>query len=130
MEIGRRKMRGVTSEGMLCSGKELGLSDDGAGLLVLGGRRWRDAPGRAPRSPKPSESSADVVLDIAVEANRPDALCMAGIARDLAARLGLDFTTPGSTRTSRGQPARARRCQWHPSRSPTRISARALRRGS
>ena len=36
MEIGRRKMKGVTSEGMLCSGRELGLSEDGAGLLVLG----------------------------------------------------------------------------------------------
>ena len=35
-EIARRKMRGVSSNGMLCSGRELGLSDDGAGLLVLG----------------------------------------------------------------------------------------------
>ena len=35
-EIGRRKMRGVESNGMLCSGRELGISDDGEGLLVLG----------------------------------------------------------------------------------------------
>ncbi len=35
-EIGQRKLRGVTSNGMLCSGKELGLTDDGAGLLILG----------------------------------------------------------------------------------------------
>ena len=40
-EIGRRKMRGVVSNGMLCSGTELGLSDDAAGLLVLGD----EAPG-------------------------------------------------------------------------------------
>ena len=39
--ITRRKMRGVVSNGMLCSGDELGLTDDRAGLLVLGG----DAPG-------------------------------------------------------------------------------------
>ena len=37
VEIGRRKIRGVTSEGMLCSGKELGLSEDAGGLSVL---RW------------------------------------------------------------------------------------------
>ena len=37
----------------------------------------------------------DVVFDIAVEANRPDAWCMAGVARDLAARLGLPFAIPG-----------------------------------
>ncbi|HXZ62558.1 MAG TPA: hypothetical protein VEG62_07440, partial [Acidimicrobiales bacterium] len=41
LEIARRKMRGVVSDGMLCSGSELGLSEDHAGLLVLG----EDAPG-------------------------------------------------------------------------------------
>jgi phenylalanyl-tRNA synthetase beta chain len=90
-EIGRRKMRGVTSNGMLCSGRELGLSDDGAGLLVLGedvvaapGTLLADALGL----------QEDTVFDITVEGNRPDAWCMAGIARDLAARLGLPFTLP------------------------------------
>ena len=90
MVIARRKMRGVESNGMLCSGKELGLSDDGAGLLVLGedivaspGTLLTDALGLR-----------DTVFDITVEGNRPDAWCMAGIARDLAARLGLPFTLP------------------------------------
>jgi len=88
--IGRRKMRGVESNGMLCSGRELGLSDDGAGLLVLGddivaspGTLLTEALGLK-----------DTVFDITVEGNRPDAWCMAGIARDLAARLGLPFTLP------------------------------------
>ncbi len=89
--IGLRKMRGVESHGMLCSGRELGLSDDGAGLLVLGddvdappGTPLRDALGLL----------SDTVFDITVEGNRPDAWSISGIARDLAARLGLPFTLP------------------------------------
>ena len=90
-EIARRKMRGVTSNGMLCSGKELGLSDDGAGLLILGD----EAPGE-PGTPlmQALGLEPDVVFDITVEGNRPDAWSMTGIARDLAARLGLEFSAP------------------------------------
>ncbi len=92
MEIGRRKMKGVASEGMLCSGRELGLSEDGAGLLVLG----NGGNGLVFAEPGTPIAEAlgierDTVLDIAVEANRPDAMCMAGVARDLAARLKLEF---------------------------------------
>jgi phenylalanyl-tRNA synthetase beta chain len=87
--IAKRKMKGVTSNGMLCSGRELGLSDDQAGLLVL----HPDTP--AEPGAKLTEVlgvESDVVFDITVEGNRPDAWCMAGIARDLAAKLGLPFT--------------------------------------
>ena len=89
--IGRRKMRGVDSNGMLCSGTELGLSDDSAGLLVLG-----DEIVAAPGTPLTEALGLqeDTVFDITVEGNRPDAWSMAGIARDLAARLGLPFTLP------------------------------------
>jgi phenylalanyl-tRNA synthetase beta chain len=89
--IGLRKMRGVESHGMLCSGRELGLSDDGAGLLLLGdevdgppGTPLRVALGLVP----------DTVFDITVEGNRPDAWSISGIARDLAARLNLAFSLP------------------------------------
>lgn len=89
--IGRRKMRGMVSNGMLCSGRELQLTDDHAGLLVLNdvadavpGRPLVEALGIEP----------DVVFDVAVEANRPDAWCMSGVARDLAARMGLDYSVP------------------------------------
>jgi phenylalanyl-tRNA synthetase beta chain len=90
-EIGRRKMRGVESNGMLCSGRELGISDDGEGLLVLG-----DDIVAAPGTPLTDALGLreDIVFDITVEGNRPDAWCMAGIARDLAARLGLPFALP------------------------------------
>jgi phenylalanyl-tRNA synthetase beta chain len=90
-EIGRRKMRGVVSNGMLCSGRELGISDDGAGLLIL--EPDVDAPPGTPLA-QALGVEADTVFDITVEGNRPDAWCMAGIARDLAARLHLPFALP------------------------------------
>jgi phenylalanyl-tRNA synthetase beta chain len=100
--IVQRKMRGVVSSGMLCSGKELGLSEDQGGILILS-RKNGDLrveiddgvvlePGL--RLVEALGIEADVVFDIAVEANRPDAWCIAGIARDLAARLRLPFAIP------------------------------------
>jgi len=91
MEIGRRKVRGQWSDGMLCSGLELGLSDDHAGIMVLAsgapvGALLAEALGIRP----------DVVFDLDVTPNRPDALSMAGVARDLAAKLRLPFAIPGS----------------------------------
>ena len=76
---------------MLCSGKELGLSDDGAGLLILGD----ESPGE-PGTPimEALGLRVDTVFDITVEGNRPDAWCISGIARDLAGRLELPFTLP------------------------------------
>src|SRR6185437_8234521 len=90
-EIARRKMRGVVSNGMLCSGRELGLSDDHDGLLIL-----TDVDGARPGMAVAEllGIQPDVVFDITVEGNRPDAWCIAGVARDLAARLGLPFTLP------------------------------------
>ena len=90
-EIGFRKMKGIASNGMLCSGVELGLSEDGAGLLVL-----PDDVVAEPGTPLMVALGleADTVFDITVEGNRPDAWCITGIARDLAARLHLDFGVP------------------------------------
>jgi phenylalanyl-tRNA synthetase beta chain len=89
--IGKRKMRGVTSNGMLCSGRELRISDDHEGIL-----RLNDAPAAAPGVSLVTALGLepDVVFDVAVEANRPDAWSMVGVARDLAARMGLPFTLP------------------------------------
>ena len=95
-EISRRRMKGVDSFGMLCSAKELGLSEDHAGILVVGdnGPVGSDEPRPGMALTEALGIEADVVLDVAVEANRPDAWCMAGIARDLAARLKLPFALP------------------------------------
>lgn len=89
--IGERKMRGVTSHGMLCSSRELGLDDDHQGLMILDeitaakvGEGLLDALSLKP----------DVVFDISVEGNRPDAWSVQGVARDLATRLGRSLRTP------------------------------------
>ena len=102
-EIARRKMKGVVSNGMLCSGSELELSDDHSGIMVLGKVGGGDVgigvpePGMGTPEPGMALTEAlgiesDVVFDIAVDTNRPDAASVAGVARDLAARLHLPFT--------------------------------------
>ncbi len=89
MEIGRRKVRGQWSEGMLCSGAELELSDDQAGILVLPG-------GLAPGMPLTEALgiTPDVVFDLDITPNRPDALSVLGVARDLAAALKVPLAVP------------------------------------
>src|SRR4051812_19691175 len=91
-EIGTRKMRGVESAGMLCSPTELGLGAESGGLMILPG-----GPGFEPGRPFADAMGVehDVVYDLAIETNRPDAMCVAGVARDAAARLGLPFRIPG-----------------------------------
>ena len=90
-EIARRQMRGVTSNGMLCSARELGLGDDQRGLMLLDdiidpvvGVGLLEALSITP----------DVVFDITVEGNRPDAWSVEGVARDLATRLGRPLASP------------------------------------
>src|SRR3954447_1866681 len=105
-EIGTRKMRGVDSAGMLCSPTELGLGADGGGLMVL-----PKAPGFDPGRPfaEAMGIDRDVVFDLAIETNRPDAMCVAGVARDAAARLRLPFAIPGPNPiTAPEQPALAK----------------------
>ncbi len=89
----RRKMRGVVSNGMLCSGAEVGLAEDAAGLLIV-------PPGHGLVGQEVSSLRGlgrDVVFDLEVQANRPDGNSVVGIARDLAARLGLPFNPGGSS---------------------------------
>src|SRR5579862_4933535 len=86
--IERRKIRGQTSEGMLCSARELGLGDDHAGILEL--------PADAALGTDVREVLGldDVVFDLAITPNRPDAMGIIGVARELAAHFGLPLTVP------------------------------------
>jgi phenylalanyl-tRNA synthetase beta chain len=87
MAISRRTMRGVVSNGMLCSGRELGVGEDHEGLLVLDAHTA--TPGQLIADVLGIDR--DVVLDLAIEGNRPDAWCVEGVARDLAARYAVAF---------------------------------------
>lgn len=94
MTIGKGKLRGYESHGMLCSGVELGVSENmypGAGyngLLVLP----EDAEVGA--DVKPLLGLDDWIFDIAITANRPDCQSIFGIAREVAAVLQKELKTP------------------------------------
>lgn len=92
MEIGQRKMRGQLSNGMCCAASEIGLGADNEGIMILNGRAAESDLG-APVT-EALGIQADVLWDLEVNANRPDAMSVAGVARDLAAGLGIPFAFP------------------------------------
>lgn len=77
--IKQSKIRGASSDGMMCSGKELGIGDDHSGLFIL---TERPALGLPINEVLPA---GDTVFDIEITPNRPDCLSHLGIARELAA---------------------------------------------
>ncbi len=85
-----REIRGVLSEGMLCSETELGLAESADGILILPegsampGTRFVDA----------FPTAQDTIYELDVTPNRSDALGHVGLARELAALLELEFTLP------------------------------------
>jgi len=92
MEIGQRKMRGQLSNGMCCAAAEIGLGSDDEGIMILNDRSTEAELG-APIT-EALGIKADVLWDLEVNANRPDAMSVAGVARDLAAGLGVPFSFP------------------------------------
>ena len=80
------RIRGRASEGMLCSEVELGIGEDGTGILVLP----EDAPLGAPLHNYLRLD--DTILDVEVAPNRPDLLSVVGIAREIAALTGARFS--------------------------------------
>ena len=78
LEIRKSKLRGVESEGMLCSAKELGFGEDAAGLLIL-------SPEAKIGAPIADLFPADTILDVEITPNRGDLLSHFGLAREIAA---------------------------------------------
>ena len=89
------ELRGVASNGMICSLSELGLENDSDGIAVL------DDLVEATLEPGAAAASVlgldDTVLDLAITANRPDGLSMVGIAREVAALTAAPLNLPALT---------------------------------
>jgi phenylalanyl-tRNA synthetase beta chain len=94
----RRKIRGVVSDGMLCSPKELGLGDDHSGILAL------DPATELGVDVREVLDLNDVVFDLKITPNRPDAMSIVGLARDLAAHFGLPLSVPAPVIDEGGAP--------------------------
>lgn len=91
LEIRRTTMRGVDSEGMLCSARELGLSEDHSGLLVL------DAAAPVGRAVREVLDLDDQRITIKLTPNRADCLSLLGIAREVSALTGAPLQPPDVT---------------------------------
>lgn len=97
----RRRIRGQVSDGMLCSARELGLGDDHEGILAIEGVAL---PGADVREVLGLD---EVVFELAITPNRPDAMSMVGVARELAAHFGLPLTVPTPVLAETGAPTAA-----------------------
>lgn len=87
-KIGKAKMRGVESFGMLCSAKELGINEEASGLLEL--------PADAPIGADIRDylDLDDQIIEIKMTPNRADCLSMLGVAREVSALTGDALTLP------------------------------------
>lgn len=80
------KIRGVVSSGMVCSEKELGISDNHEEIMVL--------PTEIPVGTPLADYLGDVIFDLDITPNRPDCLCVIGIAREITALTGQSLSLP------------------------------------
>jgi phenylalanyl-tRNA synthetase beta chain len=100
MRIQESKIRGEISQGMLCSASELGVSEDHEGILHL--------PPDAPIGTPATEAlglAGEALLELEVHYNRPDVMCVAGVARELAAALGAALRPAARARLEAEPPA-------------------------
>ena len=98
LKIKRSKLRGVQSEGMICSLAELGLEKESEGIHIF------EAENLTLGEPVyPLLGLDDVVLDLTTTANRADALSMVGVAREVAALTGQPLTLPQAPSTNFAQ---------------------------
>ena len=97
-EIRKSKLRGVESEGMLCSPIELGFGDDASGLLIL-------SPDAKVGAPIADLFSADTILDIEITPNRGDLLSHYGLAREIAALTNKEIVGQAHRLPAGGAPA-------------------------
>ena len=93
LAIRRAAVRGIESRGMLCSAKELGIDDDASGLLALDASLIPGTPLRD------ALALDDTLITLKLTPNRADCLCLAGIAREVAALTGAPLALPDAPQT-------------------------------
>jgi phenylalanyl-tRNA synthetase beta chain len=91
------KIRGVVSSGMICSEKELGISESHEGIMVL--------PADAPIGTPLADYLGDVIFDLDVTPNRADCLSVVGVAREVAALTGQGLHLPPADYAESAEPA-------------------------
>ena len=99
LKIKKAKLRGQESHGMICAEDEVGLGDSHEGILVLDPATPLGLP--MDRIP----GLGDVIFELNVTPNRPDALCHIGVARELAAILGKPLRYPACPLREEGEEA-------------------------
>ena len=88
LKIKKSKIRGIVSEGMICSESELGLSENHSGIISL------DFDGKPGSSLEGKLGQSEYIFDLEVTPNRPDLLCHFGIAREIAALYRRKLVSP------------------------------------
>ena len=99
-KIKKSKIRGVVSEGMICSEAELGITDESDGIMIL------------PKTPLDADINAllgldDYKIDIGITPNRPDLYSILGMSREIGAVMGASFTEEPVSLDESGSPVEA-----------------------
>ncbi len=95
VKIRASKLRGVRSEGMICSLAEVGLEKQSAGIHI-----FEEENLQVGSDARPLLDLEDVILDLTATANRADALSMVGVAREVAALTGASLRLPEAPETT------------------------------
>ncbi|HEX8996724.1 MAG TPA: phenylalanine--tRNA ligase subunit beta, partial [Ktedonobacterales bacterium] len=118
--IAEKKAMGVLSQGMLCSPRELGLSDDHAGIYIL--------PPDTPIGVPFGKIVGEAVIDLDIKAHRADLFSMVGIAREIAAFTGEKLREPDTSVKEKGTAAsKLMKLEVRDAEMCPRYSARVIR---
>ncbi len=103
--IGARKTYGRNSHGMICSARELGVSDEHAGIMVLD----PDLEAKPGEDARPYVGLTEMIVDVEITPDRGYQMSVRGLARELAHAFGVPFSDPGLAKapkgSTRGKPA-------------------------
>ncbi len=107
LTIKPRELRGVPSNGMICSPSELGLSKESEGIYIFDEAGFESGEITVGQDVRPLLGLNDFVLDVTSTANRADALSMVGIAREISAITGNPLKLPTASKVAgtQGLPA-------------------------